>query len=660
MSILRDEIAAVARARSEAYLAEMAAPIAVNVAGCGSYSALLRGVHEEATGLGAVLGWASQSGRVILAGRGASGKTTLLHRLVLLAVEGGQAPFFIDLSQWDHAASDSWIEISDSPRDAMDFLLRRFGPSKHDLADAEFLPSSVGRVFLLDGLNETPGSTADSILAACDRIASLLVNCSVIVTDRLVRRQLDNEGKWRFSMPLPVEKPEQDRLLKGLQIPLGAEPLLSIPFFLDRAMRGELRASPLETIRELVEDRGGVNDDGLRVIGRVAFNAYEIDRSRSFDMARFAELGGGAAAGMLMASGLLVRLADDRVAFLHHWVHDYLAAKYVAETPELWSFEHRHRVLDILTFKANSFDAIAFALELAPLDDRDSFLRAVYDWNPYAAGYALAEARGVGIEDVPRHVRLIILAMLAEKRFDRHFHSARRASDALDLFSDDDSISLRNAATHDALIEFVAGILPDSERFAVWQECFTMRKGDPAPKKFLEALDDADSVVGWTAANVLKRLSLSGAQKKEIVRLAMQDRAVIRWRACHVMGGFIDGLFNDALLDRLKHDADESVRYGAIRSLVEAASLDEGRVPQAADQIIESLGCIETSPKVLGELSRAVFLSAGYAPANWAGEISRVFYALLERTEDVVEVERWSKVASRLRIHHRHDESLAA
>lgn len=159
------------------------------------------------------------------------------------------------LSKWDQAATAAWGSVRESPREAMDFLLRHFGVVGHDIADAEFLPASVPKLFLLDGLNETPGNIADDIVQVCDGIAALLLAGSVIVTDRLFRRNLA-ESKWRFAMPLPVEQPEVKRLTHDLEIPEGAEALLPSPFFLDRAIRGELKSSPLATIRDLFEKRG--------------------------------------------------------------------------------------------------------------------------------------------------------------------------------------------------------------------------------------------------------------------------------------------------------------------------------------------------------------------------------------------------------------------
>jgi hypothetical protein len=361
----------------------------------------------------------------------------------------------------------------------------------------------------------------------------------------------------------------------------------------------------------------------------------------------------------LLAGGILVPVGTERVAFMHHWFHDYLASRYVIERPSLWSFNERHRVLDVLTFGANSFDAIAFALELLTGNASGEFLQAVYDWNPYAAGYALAEA-SIGSDDVPRDIRLIILAMLAEKRFDRHFLSARRASDALDLLGDADAKAMRSAASLDDLVKWISAIDSPSEVFTVWRNLFTLKSDQTAPDITVRSLLQENSMIGWTAANVLKRLKLTDSQVLTIVSAAHHERPVVRWRAVHAMGGFTIDLFIAELFIRLEEDPDESVRYGAIRSLVEIASRDVNMLPRIIDGMIAHLDAIVVSPRVLGELTRAVFLSEGCAPPNWSQEISRVFYELLERAVDTTEVERWAKLTSRLRVHHRVEPKLAA
>ena len=93
--------------------------------------------------------------------------------------------------------------------------------------------------------------------------------------------------------------------------------------------------------------------------------------------------------------------------------------------------------------------------------------------------------------------------------------------------------------------------------------------------------------------------------------MSYHGRAVIRWRACHVMGSAFKEKFRGALLDRVANDPDENVRYGAIRSLIELSSHSS----ELAGRLVEDLGPlldrIAESPRVMTELTRAVFLSPG-------------------------------------------------
>ena len=645
---------------ARALLDTLAPPIEVKLGLCADYSHLLRGEWCEEGSLDNLLDWAVSRGRVIVSGRGASGKTAVMHRAALRAGDKNLAPYLIPLSRWDQSATQGWKEVRRTARDALDFLLRRFSSSGQDVSDVEFLPPVVQKIFFIDGLNETPGSVADEILAACDQLAAVMVGASFIVSDRLVRRNLDDERKWRFVMPMPVHQSERDKVLSGrnVTLPRGSEALLDSPFFLDRAIKGELRDSPLRTIKEMVETRGKLTAEGLADAARAAYLAYKIDGSRTFPIARFSEVGNPEIAKTLQAGGILVASGKETVAFAHHWYHDYLASRFVADHPDLWSFQNRHQVLDVLTFKANSFDAIAFVLEMLPAQSAGKFIQAVYDWNPYAAGYALAEAR-IGVDDVPRDVRLVILAMLAERRFDRHHYSAVRASDALDLLIDTDASAMRVAKTLPELQDIVSQIEAPSEAFAAWRELFILKAGETATPQLLERISDENSILGWTAANVLKRLALNQEQLVQILALAGDGRPVVRWRAVHVMGGFVSKAFIGALLNHLDSDADDNVRYGSLRSLIEIASRDEQKVPVIIDELKTRLTLLRGNPRLLSELKRAVFLARGVAPKNWTDEISRLFYHLLDSSKSAEEAEEWSRLASRLRVHFRTHQTAA-
>ena len=635
------------------YLAALGKPISLSIALCGDYSALLRGEHGAALSHTELLSFAAQRGRVLLSGRGGSGKSTIMRRLVVDGADAGKTTILVDLSQWDHHANEGWRTRRDGTREAIDFLLRRFSSGEKDVAYLDFLPAQREKFLIIDGLNETPGSIADDILSACDQAASLIINCSIIVSDRLVRRRTNGDERWYFAMPLDVSIDEARKHLDVESLPPAAQRLLDSPYFVDKAIKGELKGSPLATIRDFVKSRGKLDAAGMDIAAEGAFAAYRDDESRSFDPGRFPGNAGAGVAQRLREGGVLVGLPAGRVAFNHHWIHDYLAAKYLASHAELWGFEKRHASLDTLTFKANSFDAVAFALEELHEEAKDEFLRAVYDWNPYAAGYALAEVEEISPANISRSLRTIILAMLAEKKFDRHYLSARRALDALELFRDKAAVAIRNAIDRDQLIAVVASEPGDSGLFDRWKILFTLPTGGAAPKEVVDAVEADDSIIGWTAANVLKRLAIETDQVDRIVHMSYHGRAVIRWRACHVMGSAFKEKFRRALLDRVTNDPDENVRYGAIRSLIELSSHSS----ELAGRLVEDLGPlldkIAESPRVMTELTRAVFLSPGYMPDNWSMEISRLFYARADRATDTVEMEAWSKLSSDLRRHDR-------
>lgn len=639
--------------RAAEYLDSLGPAIDLSVAVCDDYSALLRGKHGEPMSHFDLLSLAASRGRVLLSGRGGAGKSTIMRRLVVDGAAAGYAVMLINLSSWDHAATAEWKFRRDGAREPIDFLLRHFGVEAEDIAYLEFLPARQPKVILIDGLNETPGSIADDILSAADQIASLIVNCSVVVSDRLVRRRTNGDERWHFAMPLDVDGDVVRKLVDVDKLAPQAQRLLDSPFFVDKAIKGELKNSPLTTIREFVEGRGKLDKAGLDAAAEGAFAAYCEEASRTFDRARFPAGAGASAARTLVEGGVLLELGDGRVAFNHHWIHDYLASRHVASHSDLWDFAHRHASLDALTFKANSFDAIAFVLEQLSAESKDEFLRAVYDWNPYAAGYALAEAEEIAPSNISGTLRTIILAMLAEKKFDRHFLSAQKAMDALELFSDERAVKLRNANDLSELVAIIRDDPLHSELFDRWRAVFAIGGGKAAPEELVDAVKEEDSIIGWTAANVLKRLALSPNQVTAIVDMAHHEQAVIRWRACHVMGSLTDDNAREALLDCLKTDQDENVRYGAIRSLVEQGSRSPDLAARLAQDIRPLLDTIAQWPRVMTEFTRAVFLSRGCMPENWSSEISQLFYARLDAAAETTEIEAWSKLASDLRQHDR-------
>jgi hypothetical protein len=638
-------------AESSAYLAQLGEPINILLGRCNNYSDLLRGDCGDPLSYEDILRLVQKSGRLIISGRGGSGKSTIMRRIAVAGSAAGLFVAFIDLSRWSQEVSSIWRNASGNTRESVEILLRALSTTNVDVTDIECMNPYTHKMFLIDGLNETPGSVADEIISVCDDAAALLINCSFALTDRLVRRNLRQESRWLIVTPLAVKDDEVRRLINIDNLSMDARKLLDSPYFIDKAIREELKSSPLSTIRDFVESRGKLSAVGMTASAAAAYSAYKIDQSRMFHLARFVGDEGEEAATKLLEGGVLVHHESDYVTFNHHWVHDYLASKYVSSCRDLWDVLKCHETFDVLTFKANSFDAIAFSLEQLEAADRDEFLRAVYDWNPYAAGYALAEVEAVAPAKISDNLRTIILAMLADKKFDRLFYSAQRACDALDLFSDAKAIALRDVTSRAELIDIISKENPESELFSSWQRIFTSSELDERNDDIINDIVSEDSIIGWTAANASKRLILSSRNVERLVNLADHERGVVRWRACHAMGGkgYID--FWEVLMRKLLEDEDENVGYGAIRSLVETGSLSEELAVKLKEALLPNLDNLLRRPRVCGEFSRAVFLSAKVAPVRWADEVSKIFYKLADLARDANELEKWLRLSSDLRRH---------
>src|SRR5262249_23464736 len=141
----------------------------------------------------------------------------------------------------------------------------------------------------------------------------------------------------------------------------------------------------------------------------------------------------------------------------------------------------------------------------------DLFVRRVYDWNLYGAAYALAEALSNGIRSVSRETEVMLVAMLAERRWDRIYTTAERSRDALSLFPPNSTARtlLEEATDLEAIFGVVLQVQSEKEDFLAWRRLFTLPPGSDVPDDAIRLLEHKNSVLGWTAANVLKRVRLS-------------------------------------------------------------------------------------------------------------------------------------------------------
>lgn len=656
---IQGRLTAAATVASKALLHNLTPLFQRKIALAQSYEDLFSETPKRQAQLDELYALVEKSARVMMCGRGGAGKTTIMRAAVLAAIDKGAVPVFLDLKKWSGAQSAHWAARRRSgSHELLDSLLAEFADAKTSVSELDALPPGIAKVLFIDGLNEVPSEVSTDILAAADNLVRLLLNTKVLVADRLTRRAL-RERRWTFGL---VDDLSDDAVvsawktaarplaeLRGMR--LEQRSLIKTPFFLDRALHGNIRGTRVETLKALLRSHGGLAEQEVECVSLAAYTLYLEGKSRSFRTDTFTALVGDVGLlARLGEAGLVVPVADQTAAFSHHWYHDFLAACYVASKPELWGYE----AFNAITFDANSSDSIAFVLEQLPVNSTDGFLRAVYDWNIYAAGYALAEIDGVGASNVDRDTRFALLSMLAERRFDRLYATAERANDALRLFVTADARQLRDAANLQELIEVVRehGVANDS--LSQWQALFVRDSRAALGDAEMEQLRDADSFVGWTVANRMKRIALTPFQLEKLLDFARAETSnVLRWRAVHVLGAFPSPNALEVLLGRLKFDSDHWVRYGAIRSLVEMASQ---ATPELRHEIFGRLSqdveAIRSSALAVREFSRSVFLQKEAAPEFWAEEVGRVMGALIDVAEDSAEMDRWSRLASDVRMRH--------
>jgi hypothetical protein len=635
LSELRDQVVSAAES-----LQRKTPEFSLDVGWASSYDALFAGDLKKA-GEQSVLDAALKKGRCIVAGRGGAGKTQMLHRLMLTAAHAGIIAVLIDLKNWTKDDYGAWTEWTESAVvDGVAFLLERFSQPAVDALGLDYLPPSTIKLLIVDGLNEIVAPIGQKILLALDEFVGHQIGLSVLVVDRLTRRALPSPHRWAIATPLLLSDEViashcGDEALRSTQ-----NDSLRSPYFLDAAIRKDVVAeSPSETHRRFLHDHGGLEDVELQRVAEAAYGLYLEARTRTFSKASLVARVGADLADRLLQNVVIVQSGEsDSVQFAHHLLHDYLAARHVAS---LGSDQWTSDLLQVISLDGASFDTISMVLSQLREEAADIFLRSLYDWNLYAAAYALSDADE---KAGPSHeMRLIIYAMLAEKRFDIVEPTRERASDALAITHSSAAIEIKACNSLSDLLDAVGRAKSEKDWFSEWATLFLRAPSSDLPDQDLERIRDGDSIYGWTVANVARRSTLTSAQVGRLREWLSDSQPVVRWRIVHVLGSHPSTENSQTLLASLKGDEDSNVRYGAVRSLVEqAARADNDDLRLAVrDLLVYVIPELATKPKLKQELRNAMLIVLAQAPASWWGVIAPIARRGFESEQDLDGQEAW-------------------
>jgi hypothetical protein len=591
-------------------------------------------VLDEKDILDVVLG----RGRAILAGRGGDGKTWLLRRLFMQVLHRGDLPVFLDLKQWTGADYEAWKEwTSNDVGDGADFLVRRFCGLDFGAIDLDRISPDIKKILLVDGLNEITSPVGAQILLVLDELVRNQIDLSVLVADRLIRRELPNPARWSIGTPLPLS---EEQVLRHLGRNVRVDDILRCPFFLDAAIRFHVEGNKRsQASQRFLVRHSGLAEDQLDRVAAAAYEAYHRYKSRIFDRAEFAELAGEQPTRALELSNTLLSNDPGTAYFAHHILHDYLAARHVASwRTEEWSPE----MLAVLSFESSSFDAIELVFEQLDGERADRFLRLLYDWNLYAAGYALAQARDADAA-ASAEMRTMIFAMLAEKRFDSILATRQRANDALALMQLSDARPFREAHSLRDIFGALDAVRSNEGWYNDWKGLYKTERRSILSIKTLSSIRSPDSINGWTIANVAKRSTFEdGATDSLIQWLHEEDNATVRWRIAHTLGACPTPAALNALLQILDDDPSIYVRYGAIRSITEMAALADQRFRNTVSDAIDGRAhAINDQPKILGELRASLLMDALLVPPDWLEFVRNIVRAMFIATDAINERDLW-------------------
>jgi hypothetical protein len=595
---------------------------------------------------------ALSNGRVLLHARGGSAKTVILGRLIRRNLTEQFLPVWIDLKRWLTPDYREW-DKQETVVERLNFILQMHTDPQLNTVVFDALPMQTKRVLFVDGLNELVSNIAEEILDVLDEFAGLVPNSGVIVTDRLVRRNLRDPAAWCLATIMPIKGDEvRAQLTKRFgnaeiyeEASEPSKTLLASPYFLNAALRFGRAAMSSSAVHEAIfREHVNLTEAELECVAKAGFQAYQGSSTRTFTLSEFASVVSPTALTKLTREKTLL-VTGTHAQFDHHLRHDYLAARYLAERQELWTPD----VFTSVTFRASSFEVLAMALEQLPNTElADLFVRRVYDWNQYGAAYAVSEGRQRGSILVSKQMEVILLAMLADRRWDLLEKTAQRVMDALHMFGTDESRAFLAAQSQEEVYRFVAEYPTGDHEFSRWRTLFTCPKEISREPELQEILN-ADSLIGWTVANVLKRFRLTDGQQVTLRQLFDEASATVRWRIVHVLGAFPNPNNIAVLTQALDSDPDEWVKYGAVRSLMEMAALGNRELRwRILEAIKDRLPTITRIGRVLDELERAIFIDPRRSPQDWPELAIDLLKALNSQEQSSEKREHWSDVAYRV------------
>jgi nucleoside phosphorylase len=581
--------------------------------------------------------------RLLIHSAGGTGKTAVMARIAEAAIGNGKIVFFLDLKTGSSSAT-----LPDNFTIDNLFDLFSVDGNVGDFRRALTVASEV--LLMIDGLNEVSGPMSKAILSQTEKLLLDHPILTAIVADRMNPR---TDYRFVRGTVVPLSGTEIQRVLPaGTTIPSNdaERQLLATPFFLDLQLSLweslDSRATPQSVLarREMFmsyfTDSAKLGESELNSLAAGAFSAYEKYQGRTFENDWWRSINPTNVCDRLDEAGITIEtvtsVGERKRMFRHQLIHDFLTGYYVANLGRKgWTSD----VFDAATFKTNSAEPISFAAELLN-EKADEFLIQVYDWSYRIADRCIGDLQRFLVHSpVSRDLEIALLVKNAEKKFDVFEYTSNASDSSLNETALLEALELKRAESIDDVLKFVENFSPSTEPFQEWKQLFLLRPNTVISEEQLLWLDWGP-IIGWTAANTFRRIQLT---EENLVRVRMMyhialknDQGTLRWRIVHLLGRYPSDE-NVALLQHvIINDKYDWARYGAIRSLMEIATLSDQNIrTKVISELRRALPTIK-SALVIREIRRTCLVVA--AAPTWyqairdlAVEASRLPEAEAER-----------------------------
>ncbi|HDH25874.1 MAG TPA: HEAT repeat domain-containing protein [Actinobacteria bacterium] len=497
---------------------------------------------------------------------------------------------------------------------------------------------TIPSVCIFDGLSEVPREMIPPLIDALDQFALKYPRTIVATADLPIQRP-EFSDRWALAVVGRV-----------IGSGLGQSPTRSLLRILSEQESPDTSATmtSAQLIDKVLRERFNLLPESLDELGELAAASLSEDGRTILPVSQAVALHPSAT-----KSALEVGLLRARQGYIHfNWrlAQDYLAARRLARDRRRWSQLSFSR----LTHRGSHFEPLAIMRELlATKGQRDQLLRRVFDWNYRAAAYATRRQGRESGSAASRELEAVLIAMLAQRVHDEFESTAESALSTLKATSHPLAQRLQRAANmkeqQDALDDYV-GPSP-SEWYSRWQQVVT---GSPAVAHddLVAELENRDSILAWSASNVLSRSKVPPQACGALITLANQGSSpTTRWRAVHALGRTPRPAAIEALRERLLEDPDKWVQRGAIRSLLEIGLVGTASIRRTLVETLQddrTKMVIAEKRDLLVELIRASVPSDEDEDPQWLEQLAAVLGSFWAAERDPYRRETLERTAGTL------------